>query len=77
MLGMRICTTNWRASTLIEGRRVMGHWEQIGVENRKSRERQAQWPRWRRELYRYGNTAIIAWAWIASVAIGLRLFGLL
>jgi len=55
----------------------MGHWEQIGVENRKSREQQANWPRWRRDLYRYGNTAIIAAAWIASVAIGLWLFGLL
>jgi hypothetical protein len=55
----------------------MGHWEQIGVENRKSRERQAKWPRWRRELYRYGNTATIAAVWIASLATGLWLFGLL
>lgn len=55
----------------------MGHWEQIGVENRKSRERRAKWPRWRRELYRYGSTAIIITAWVASLAIGLWLFGLL
>ena len=55
----------------------MGHWEQIGVENRKSRERQAKWPRWRRELYRYGSTAIIAAPWVVSLAIGLRMFGLL
>lgn len=55
----------------------MGHWEQVGVENRKERDRRAAWPRWRRELYRYGNTAIIAAAWLASVAAGLWLFGLL
>lgn len=55
----------------------MGHWEQIGVDNRKERERQAAWPHWQREIYRYGKTAIIAAAWIASLAIGLRLFGLL
>lgn len=55
----------------------MGHWEQVGVENRKAREGRAQWPRWRRELYRYSNTAIIAAAWIASLAIGLWLFGVL
>ncbi len=55
----------------------MGHWEQIAIENRDERERRAAWARWRREIYRYGNTAIIAAAWIASVAIGLWLFGLL
>lgn len=55
----------------------MGHWEQIGAGNRKERARRASWPRWRREIYRYGNTAIIAAAWIASLAIGLWLFGLL
>ena len=55
----------------------MGHWEQIGVDNRKERERRAAWPRWRRDFNRYGNTAIIAAAWIALLAIGLWLFGLL
>lgn len=55
----------------------MGHWEQTGRDNAAERERRAAWPRWRRELYRYGNTAIIAAAWIASVTIALWLFGLL
>jgi hypothetical protein len=55
----------------------MGHREQIGVENRGERERQASWPRWRQEIYRYSNTAIIAAAWVASLAIGLWQFGLL
>lgn len=55
----------------------MGHWEQVGRDNAAARERRASWSRWRQEVYRYGNTAIIAAAWIASVAIGLWLFGLL
>lgn len=54
----------------------MGHWEQIGVENRKERERRAKWPRWRRELYRYSNTVIIAAAWGASMVACFRMFGL-
>ena len=49
----------------------MGHWEQIGVENREARERRAAWPRWRRELWRYWNVAVPA------VAGGLLLAGLL
>jgi len=55
----------------------MGHWEQISVENRKERERWAKWPHWRQNLYRYGNSAIIAAVWIASLTIGLWAFGLL
>lgn len=55
----------------------MGHWEQIGVENRKERERQANWPRWRRELDRHANGAPIIVAWLALVAIVLWAFGLL
>lgn len=55
----------------------MGHWVQIGVENRKWRERRAKWPRWRRVLHRYGATAFTAAFWIILVAIGLRAVGLL
>jgi hypothetical protein len=52
----------------------MGHWEQIGVENRKWRERRAKWPRWRLELYRYTNAAPIIAGWLALLAIGLWAF---
>lgn len=55
----------------------MGHWEQIGVENRKWRKRQAKWPRWRRELHRRSPTVIAAAFWLTLAAIGLRAFGVL
>jgi hypothetical protein len=55
----------------------MGHWEQIGVENRKNRERRAKWPRWRRVLHRHADAAFTAAKWVALVAIGLWEFGLL
>lgn len=55
----------------------MGHWEQIAVENRKMREQQAKWPRWRRELDRYTNGASIIAGWLPLVAIVVWLFGLL
>ncbi len=55
----------------------MGHWEQIGVENRKKRERQAKWPRWRRELDRWTNGMPVIAAWIGLVAVVLWAFGLL
>lgn len=55
----------------------MGHWEQIGVENRKERERRAKWPRWRRELHSHADAAFTALSWVALVAIGLWAFGLL
>jgi hypothetical protein len=61
----------------LRGAKDVGHWEQIGRDNAVQRERRAAWPRWRHELYRHANTAIIAMVWIASVAIGLRLLGLL
>lgn len=55
----------------------MGHWEQIGVENRKTRERQAKWPQWRRELYRRAPEAVAAAWWIILMALVLRAFGLI
>lgn len=46
----------------------MGHWEQIGVENRKERERRAKWPRWRRELWRYGREVLNIAVWAVPIA---------
>lgn len=55
----------------------MGHWEQIGAENRKERERRAAWPRWRRDMYRHADAAFCAVLWVALLAIGLWALGLL
>jgi len=51
----------------------MGHWEQIGVENKRARELLAALPPWRRRLNRWGVPvafwllviAGIAW-WVTS-----------
>jgi len=53
----------------------MGHWEQIGRDNAAERARREQRPRWRRALC--GTAPIIAAVWIVSLAIGLRIFGVL
>ena len=55
----------------------MGHWEQTGRDNAAERERRAAWPRWRRELHSHSDAAFAAIGWVALVAIGLWLFGLL
>ena len=55
----------------------MGHWEQIGVENRKERERRASRPRWRRELDRHVDAGAAVVGWGVLAAIGLRAFGLI
>jgi len=50
----------------------MGHWEQIGVENGKARERRAAWPRWRRAIDKHGVAALTTAGWIALLVIALR-----
>lgn len=55
----------------------MGHWEQIGTENRKERERRAKLPRWRRELGRHADGLPIIAGWLALAAIVLWVIGLL
>lgn len=55
----------------------MGHWEQIGVGNLEERERRAKWPRWRRELYTFGNEVFVAAGWVGLVVALLWIFGLI
>jgi len=55
----------------------MGHWEQIGVENLKRRERRAKWPRWRLELYKLAGDIFVAAGWLGLVMILLWVFGLI
>lgn len=49
----------------------MGHWEQIGRDNRKERARRASLPAWRRALRRHAEAALVAAAWVAASVLVL------
>lgn len=51
----------------------MGHWEQIGRDNREERARRAALPAWRRALRRRTELVLVAVAWLAG-AIGALVF---
>jgi hypothetical protein len=56
----------------------MGHWEQIGVENRRWRERQARLPRWRRlDWFGYAMSLLAVGFWIGLGYLLLKAAGVL
>ena len=44
----------------------MGHWEQIGRDNREERARRASLPAWRRALRRHAEAALVAASWVVA-----------
>jgi hypothetical protein len=56
----------------------MGYWEQIGVENRRWRERQSRLPRWRRlDWFGYAMSLLAVGFWIGLGYLLLKAVGVL